>query len=72
MRTELISSMEDENEERYIYKCACENGRIIEDHDSTPGFRDHSVILSCEECSKIYDLDTSKGVRAWELVKKLG
>lgn len=78
MRTKMINSMvEDTNygagsgdTERYEYKCACGKGKIIEEHDNTPGFRDHSVWLSCSACSKEYEIDTSNGVRAWELVKK--
>lgn len=79
MRTELIYSSENEHPgygagsgdtERYEYKCPCGKGRIVEEHDNIPGFRDHGVWLDCEECSKVYVLDTTKGVRAWELVKK--
>ena len=35
-----------------------------------PGFRDHDIWISCDECSKKYTLDTSRGVRGWELVEK--
>ena len=79
MRTELIYSSEHEHPgygagsgdtERYEYKCACGKGKIVEEHDNIPGFRDHGVWLDCEECEKLYTLDTTKGVRAWELVKK--
>ncbi|MBU3196729.1 hypothetical protein KPL26_08580 [Clostridium algidicarnis] len=79
MRTELISSSEDNHSgygagsgdtERYEYKCACGKGSIVEEHDNIPGFRDHSVYLCCNECGNNYELDTSKGVRSWELIKK--
>lgn len=56
--------------ERYEYECACGNGKIIEEHDNIPGFRDLSVWLMCENCKNHYKLDTSKGIRNWELVKK--
>ena len=78
MRTKLVYSSEafhpgygagDGDTERYEYLCPCENGRIVEEHDNIPGFRDHDVWLECDECKKHYTLDTSKGVRAWELIK---
>ncbi|EEP3906746.1 hypothetical protein HBY06_003149 [Listeria monocytogenes] len=79
MKTKLIDSREDPHSgygagsgdtERYEYECACGKGKIIEEHDNIPGFRDHSVYLHCNECSEKYELDTSKGVRGWELVEK--
>lgn len=79
MRTKLIdSSIENSlgygagsgDIERYEYECPCGKGKIIEEHDNIPGFRDHDVYISCEKCRKIYSLDISKGVRNWELIKK--
>lgn len=55
--------------ERYEYLCPCGKGRVIEEHDNIPGFRDHDVWLQCPECSKKYRLDTSGGVRGWKLVE---
>ena len=78
MRTKLISSNCENHvgwgagsgdTERYEYVCPCGNGRIIEEHDNIPGFRDHAVFLDCKECSKHYKLDTANGVRNWELVE---
>ncbi len=54
--------------ERYEYECPCGKGKIIEEHDNIPGFREHDVYMHCDECSKKYILDTSKGVRNWKLV----
>ena len=77
MRTKLINSSQSEHPgygagcgdtERYEYECPCGKGKIIEEHDNIPGFRDHDVYLDCPECSKKYKLDTSHGVRGWELV----
>jgi predicted SprT family Zn-dependent metalloprotease len=79
MRTKLIySNIEDSqgygagsgDTERYEYECPCGKGKIVEEHDNIPGFRDHGVYISCEECRKKYTLDTSKGVRNWELIEK--
>lgn len=79
MRTKLICSNVEDHEgygagsgdtERYEYECPCGKGKIIEEHDNIPGFRDHSVYMTCKECSQKYDFDTSKGTSAWELVEK--
>jgi len=79
MRTKLINSSEENHSgfgagsgdtEKYEYECACGKGTIEEEHDNIPGFRDHSVHICCEYCRENYVLDTSKGIRGWELVKK--
>lgn len=79
MRTELIGSGQHESvgygagtgdTERYEYKCPCGKGKIIEEHDNIPGFREHDVFISCDECREKYEFDLSKGVRNWELVEK--
>lgn len=54
--------------EFYTYECPCGKGEIIEEHDNTPGFREHDVYIKCSECKKHWKLDTSKGVRSWELI----
>jgi len=78
MRTNLISSDQSDHigygagsgdTELYVYECPCGKGTIREEHDNIPGFREHDVYICCDECSKKYELDTSKGVRNWELVK---
>lgn len=79
MRTKLINSSEENHSgfgagsgdtEKYEYECACGKGTIVEEHDNIPGFRDHSVYICCEYCRENYELDTYKGTRGWELVKK--
>ena len=55
--------------EYYEYECPCGKGRIIEEHDNIPGFREHDVYLMCDQCKQKYRLDTSKGVRCWDLVE---
>lgn len=79
MRTERIYASEESHNgygagsgdtELYIYKCLCGKGRIVEEHDNIPGFRDHDVYIDCDECSKKYVLDTSHGIRNWQLNKK--
>lgn len=77
MRTELINSSQEYHDgygagsgdvERYEYLCACGKGKIIEEHDNIPGFREHDVWMQCTECSEKYKIDTSKGVRSWSLI----
>ncbi|WP_194190988.1 hypothetical protein [Clostridium chrysemydis] len=52
------------------YECPCGKGKIVEEHDYTPGFREHDVNILCNSCSKKYTLDLKKGVRNWELIEK--
>ena len=56
--------------ERYEYECPCKKGKIIEEHDNIPGFREHDVWIECSDCAQKYIVDKSKGVRGWELVEK--
>ncbi|MCX0408570.1 hypothetical protein [Clostridium perfringens] len=76
MRTKLINSTESNHSgygagsgdtEMYEYECICGQGKIVEEHDNIPGFRDHFVYICCENCREKYILDTSKGIRNWEL-----
>lgn len=79
MRTEMINRKTNlynygENDDlveydEYEYACPCGRGKIVETHDETPGNREHYVWLLCEECSKKYRIDTSRGVQNWDLVK---
>lgn len=55
------------NTERYEYECPCGKGRVIEEHDNIVGFRDHNVWIACEDCSKKYYIDLSKGYRNWSI-----
>lgn len=56
--------------EYYEYECPCGKGTIIEEHDNIPGFRNHSVCLHCDICSRKYFIDTSAGIRNWRIVQK--
>ena len=78
MRTKMLSkdsfpggygSMRGDTE-RIEYECPCGKGKIIEEHDNIPGFRDHDVWIECHDCYKKYTLDISQGIRNWELVEK--
>lgn len=56
--------------EHYEYECPCGKGKIIEEHDNIPGFREHDVYILCEDCREKYTLDTSAGIRNWQLIRK--
>ena len=56
--------------EKLEFECPCGKGRIVEEHDNIPGFRDHDVYIDCPECEANYVLDTSRGVYAWELIPR--
>lgn len=79
MRTKIIYSSKeshpgygagDGDTERYEYECPCGRGKIVEEHDNIPGFRDHGVYIWCDKCNQEYELDTSNDIRSWELVPK--
>ncbi|SHH50242.1 hypothetical protein [Clostridium intestinale] len=79
MRTKLIYSSEENHlgygagsgdTERYEYECLCGEGKIVEEHDNIPGFRDHTVYIACDKCREKYKIDESKSVRGWEIVEK--
>lgn len=36
--------------------CPCGKGKVVEEHDDIPGFREHDIWIQCEECSKKLDL----------------
>lgn len=79
MRTKMIYSSEEEHQgygagsgdtERYEYECPCGKGKIIETHDNIPGFRDHDVFLSCDECKTKYEFESGLPTRNWNLIEK--
>lgn len=51
------------------YECPCGKGKIIDDHDDTPGFRSHDVFISCPTCKERFSIDTSRGTSNWRLVE---
>ena len=56
MRTKLIYSSKEEH-----------SGYGAGNGDT--GFREHDVFICCDECKKKYRIDTSKGIRGWELIE---
>ena len=79
MRTKMVSQKIEDHSgygagegttEYYEYECPCGEGRIVEEHDNIPGFREHDVYLLCKKCGKAYFIDTSLDVRNWRIVRK--
>ena len=80
MKTKLIKSNQEYHRgygagsgdvEWYEYECPCGKSVIREEHDNIPGFRDHDVYIKCKECNEKYTIDTSNGVRNWQIIKKI-
>lgn len=76
LRTERISRSEYDHEgwgagagdvERYDYLCPCGDGRIVEEHDNIPGFREHDVRIVCEKCRAEWRFADGRTVRDWRL-----
>ena len=49
------------------YFCPCGSGEIVEEHDNSPGLREHHVSIRCERCITEWRL-AEKPVRYWGLV----
>lgn len=77
IRTEFIDGDQTEHEgwgagsgdiERYEYICPCGDGRIIEEHDNVPGFREHDVRIVCSTCAAEWAFAPGLPVHDWRLV----
>lgn len=60
-----VSDMDSGCVEQYTYRCPCENGHVVETHDTLSTFREHSIEIACDTCEAHYTLDTRDGVRQW-------
>jgi len=76
IRTELTSDSRDTHSgwgagsgdtERYEYLCPCGHGRIIEEHDNVPGFREHSHAIACEVCRTEWQFVDGLSTRNWRI-----
>lgn len=76
IRTERIGEDEHDHEgwgagagttEHYEYLCPCGDGKIIEEHDNLPGFREHDRWIGCDRCSAEWRFVEGRGVRDWAL-----
>ncbi|MCC3278168.1 hypothetical protein LJ754_03205 [Arthrobacter sp. zg-Y40] len=53
--------------ERLEYRCPCGYGRIVEEHDNIPGFREHSHRIDCGQCREEWRFLEGRSVRDWAL-----
>lgn len=76
IRTELAGSTSDTTSgwgagagtiERYEFLCPCGRGLIVEEHDNTPGFREHDVHIRCDRCSQTWQVTPGRSVRDWRV-----
>lgn len=79
IRTASISSSKDDTPgwgagsgtiEIYEYLCPCGDGKVVEDHDNTPGFREHDVRIICDKCREEWRFVDGLSVREWRLEPK--
>lgn len=54
-------------EERLEYFCPCGKGKVIEEHDNTPGHQEHGVRILCGECQVRWRVMKGRPVRGWRL-----
>ena len=53
--------------ERYEYMCPCGDGKVVEEHDNIPGFREHDRWLECDKCRAEWRFVEGRSVRDWAL-----
>lgn len=51
--------------DRYEYLCPCGTGKIIEEHDNVPGFREHDHWFACDTCRAQWRFVEGRPVRDW-------
>lgn len=53
--------------ERYEFRCPCGEGKILEEHDNVPGFREHDVRIMCRKCKEEWEFVPGLSIRAWRI-----
>lgn len=46
--------------DRYEYECPCGKGKLIDERDNIPGFREHDYFIDCPDCREKYDYSNGK------------
>lgn len=57
--------------ERHEFLCPCGEGKVIEENDRTPGFRDHDLWISCVKCIEEWRFVPGLSFAGWRLEPKL-
>ncbi|MGP5700707.1 hypothetical protein ACTXPA_17540 [Glutamicibacter arilaitensis] len=50
------------------FRCPCGDGRIVEEHDHIPGFREHSHRFDCSKCRNEWRFVKNRSVRDWAII----
>lgn len=53
--------------ERYKFECPCGRGVIVEEHENTPGFREHDRWIECDTCRAEWQFVEGLSTRGWRL-----
>ncbi|WP_197673058.1 hypothetical protein [Microbacterium pygmaeum] len=57
--------------EQYEYLCPCGEGKILEEHENIPGFREHDVTILCKRCNAEWQLVAGRSTSNWRVEPKL-
>ncbi|WFF74037.1 hypothetical protein [Proteiniclasticum sp. QWL-01] len=41
------------------YECPCGKGRVVDEDDKTPGYRESAILIYCDNCREKYEPDYS-------------
>ncbi|MEG9246847.1 hypothetical protein V6S67_01960 [Arthrobacter sp. Soc17.1.1.1] len=52
---------------RLNFLCPCGDGRIVEEHENIPGFREHDVVIDCPKCRDEWRFLDGRTVADWAL-----
>lgn len=53
--------------EHYEYICPCGDGRIVEEHENVPGFQEHDLWITCDQCRPGWRFVSGMPVRQWRI-----
>ena len=56
--------------ERLEFRCPCWDGRIVEEHENIPGFREHNHWFDCAKCRNEWSFVENRSVREWAIVPR--
>lgn len=68
MQIKLLSEIKDNHLIKREYVCPCEEGKVLEEQDYTPGHRDAFVWIECKACQKHYKIEYSSSGLGWRII----